>query len=161
MHHLWSLSPQTPLPFHTLTSHSTTTTDNLLFSSFSPVIRRRNYHPWRVSATEQEPKFEVDQEKARQALNDLDLQLESLSKKQINPPKIKASSLANLKVQLRDEPPEITGSVLGYFAFILFVFSIFYNIIFITVIRPYIDGPDDIAVANVAATTEASTERQP
>lgn len=57
---------------------------------------------------------------------------------------------------MKNEPPEITGSFLGYTAFVLFVFSIFYNILFITVIRPSIDGPDeDIIMATDVNTTRS------
>lgn len=102
---------------------------------------------------ENESKFEVDPDKARQALSDLDQQLDSLSIKQVNPPKIRASSIGNMKEQVRNEPPEITGSFLGYTAFVLFVFSIFYNILFITVIKPSVDGPDEDIVATDVTTT--------
>ncbi|KAL9234782.1 hypothetical protein vseg_009610 [Gypsophila vaccaria] len=159
MHHLCPFSSQTPLPLQTLSSHNHNhTTSKLLFFTFSR--RRRNVNHGRILAMEREPGFEVDQEKARQALNELDLQLDSLSKKQISPSKIKASSLSNMNVQMREQPPEITGSVLGYLTFILFLFSIFYNIFFLTVIKPAVDGPDEVVVASVT-TSEASTARQP
>jgi len=53
-----------------------------------------------------------------------------------------ASSLnSNLKEQMKDENIEISGSFLAFTAFSLFAFSIFYNILFLTVIKPSIDGP--------------------
>ncbi|KAK9673642.1 hypothetical protein RND81_12G180800 [Saponaria officinalis] len=160
--HLWALSPQTPLPLQTLSSYNNNYTTNKLFifSSPWPVTRRRCSNKWRVLGMEREPGFEVDQDKAREALNELDLQLESLSNKQITPPKIKASSLENMNVQMREDPPEITGPVLGYLAFILFVFSIFYNIFFLTVIKPAVDGQQDIVVSNVTK-TDAWIQTQP
>ncbi|KMT14502.1 hypothetical protein BVRB_4g072740 [Beta vulgaris subsp. vulgaris] len=167
MHHLCSLSPQTPLPTtrnYFFFSHLQLP-DNYTTYTFNEIIRRNqfkptkrsNHHQWWISAMEKEPNnFEVDQDKARQALGELDQQFESLSTKQINPPKIRASSIGNLKEQVKNEPPEITGSFLGYTAFVLFVFSIFYNILFITVIRPSIDGPDeDIIMATDVTTTRS------
>ncbi|KAJ8424750.1 hypothetical protein Cgig2_013531 [Carnegiea gigantea] len=89
---------------------------------------------------ERESKFVVDPEKARQALKELDQQLGILSRKQVNPPKIRASSLnSNLKEQMKAESPEISGSFLAFTAFSLFAFTIFYNILFLTVIKPSMD----------------------
>lgn len=100
MHHLCSLSPQTPLPTtrnYFFFSHLQLP-DNYTTYTFNEIIRRNqfkptkrsNHHQWWISAMEKEPNnFEVDQDKARQALGELDQQFESLSTKQINPPKIR------------------------------------------------------------------------
>ncbi|XP_021862490.1 uncharacterized protein [Spinacia oleracea] len=166
MHHLCSLSPQTPLPTNyflfnpiTKTDNPTTNNNNNYYCYYYGLIRRinpvikpkrgNNYQRWISRVGNDDSEFEVDTNKARQALSDLDQQLESLSVKQVNPPKIRASSIGNLKEQVKNEPPEITESFLGYTAFVFFMFSIFYNILFITVIKPSIDGPDkDILSTN-------------
>ncbi|XP_021729172.1 uncharacterized protein LOC110696196 [Chenopodium quinoa] len=166
MHHLCSLSPQTPLPtttnnyFHFFNPNNSTTNHGLYginwrFNPLNMLPKRGIYHQgWIISsAMENDSNFEVDQDKARQALSDLDQQLDSLSSKQVNPPKIRASSIGDLKGQVRDEPPEISGSYLGYTAFVLFLFTIFYNVLFYTVIKPSVDGPDeDIASTDVTLT---------
>ncbi|XP_021771857.1 uncharacterized protein LOC110736001 [Chenopodium quinoa] len=163
MHHLCSLSPQTPLNncFHFFNPNNSTTNNHGLYGinwRFNPLItlpKRSNYHQrWIISsAMENDSNFVVDQDKARQALSDLDQQLDSLSSKQVNPPKIKASSIGSLKGQVRDEPPEISGSYLGYTAFVLFLLTIFYNVLFFTVIKPSVDGLDeDIVSTDVTST---------
>nr|CAN70700.1 hypothetical protein VITISV_008768 [Vitis vinifera] len=77
--------------------------------------------------------FEVDPDKAREALQKLDQQLQSLSQKQ-------ASNQNLAGDQMREEPVELSGSFLAYSALALVVFTIFYNVLFLTVIQPSIDG---------------------
>ncbi|XP_057515170.1 uncharacterized protein LOC130796790 isoform X2 [Amaranthus tricolor] len=129
MHHLNSFSSQTPLTARSCSnsiisnktaissSSSIDATNHGIFCKvcrkqplFMPKKRSKNHHQWRISAVERDQsKFEVDQDKARKALSELDQQIESLSTKQPNSPKIKASSIGNLAEQAKNEPPEITG----------------------------------------------------
>ncbi|XP_052187387.1 uncharacterized protein LOC127798108 [Diospyros lotus] len=102
--------------------------------------KRRGTDSHSRRAVERESEFEVDPDKARQALAKLDQQLQSLSQKQVNPPKRKASDLDQPPVQMREETPEFSVSFLAYSAFALLIFTIFYNLLFITVIKPSIDG---------------------
>lgn len=73
-------------------------------SIFLPGLRVVNYEVWGFKkkgrrkgggsengASERDSEFEVDPEKAREALKNLDEQLQSLSKKQVNPPKIRGN----------------------------------------------------------------------
>ncbi|RVW85440.1 hypothetical protein CK203_039041 [Vitis vinifera] len=41
--------------------------------------------------------------------------------------------------QMREEPVELSGSFLAYSALALLIFTIFYNVLFLTVIQPSID----------------------
>ncbi|KAL7615071.1 hypothetical protein Lser_V15G05652 [Lactuca serriola] len=94
-------------------------------------------------AVESDSEFEFDADKAREALRNLDLQLDLISQKQTNPvPKIKASNPSpyGTTVEATKDLPD-TGSFLPYAAFGLLIFSIFYNILFINVIKPSVDGP--------------------
>ena len=66
-----------------------------------PKKRSKNHHQWRISAVERDQsKFEVDQDKARKALSELDQQIESLSTKQPNSPKIKGLFSSFMKLFL-------------------------------------------------------------
>lgn len=49
-----------------------------------------------VAAVEKDSEFEIDPEKAREALRKLDDQLQTLSQKQIDPPKIRGNSILYL-----------------------------------------------------------------
>ncbi|KAL7199321.1 hypothetical protein ACSBR2_021583 [Camellia fascicularis] len=109
-----------------------------------------NFHVCR--AVEKESEFEVDPDKARESLRKLDEQLQSLSNKPINRPKIRASELDGARVQMKEERPKFSESSLAYLAFALLIFTIFYNVLFITVIKPSIDGPEPIEEP-VAATS--------
>ncbi|KAJ9698009.1 hypothetical protein PVL29_007221 [Vitis rotundifolia] len=84
--------------------------------------------------------FEVDPDKAREALQKLDQQLQSLSQKQVTPPRKTASNQNLAGDQMREEPVELSGSFLAYSALALLIFTIFYNVLFLTVIQPSIDG---------------------
>ncbi|KAL4578663.1 hypothetical protein LXL04_014792 [Taraxacum kok-saghyz] len=95
-----------------------------------------------IRAVDRDSEFEIDPDKAREALRQLDQQLDRISQKQTNPvPKIKASSPYNTRDEPTKDLPD-TGSVLPYAAFGLLIFTIFYNILFINVIKPSIDGPE-------------------
>ncbi|KAF3452528.1 hypothetical protein FNV43_RR02961 [Rhamnella rubrinervis] len=87
--------------------------------------------------------FDVDPDKAREALKNLDQQLQSLAEKKVRPPKIKATDLNLNREERGEEVTEFSTSFLAYTAGALFLFTIFYNVLFITVIKPSIDGPDE------------------
>ncbi|KAH7543534.1 hypothetical protein FEM48_Zijuj02G0194100 [Ziziphus jujuba var. spinosa] len=114
--------------------------------------------------------FEVDPDKAREALRNLDQQLQSLSEKKVRPPKIKGILSLSLSIyiyvcvssdvkltrdQEEEKETEFSASFLAYFAGALFLFTIFYNVLFYTVIKPSIDGPDQ-----PPSTPTAAIERQ-
>ncbi|CAA3013236.1 uncharacterized protein LOC111411885 [Olea europaea var. sylvestris] len=97
-----------------------------------------------VNAVEKDSEFEVDPDKAREALRKLDEQMQSLSKKQVDPPKIRASSLGRPSREMKEETTDFSGSFLAYLAFGLLVFTIIYNVIFLTVIKPSVDVPEPV-----------------
>lgn len=114
------------------------------------VLRRRSFHPFHYSASRccivcaretDSQQFEVDPDKARQALQELDQQLQSFSKKQVTSPKKKVQDMKLPRSQMRGEMTEISGALLANSAVVLFIFSIFYNVLFYAVIKPSIDGP--------------------
>ncbi|KAG9154834.1 hypothetical protein Leryth_019556 [Lithospermum erythrorhizon] len=106
----------------------------------------------------EEPEFEFDVEKARRSLRKLDEELESLaSKKQTSSPKIREppsefdiSQAPRMKAETSDNV--LSESFLTNAAISLILFSIFYNIIFLTVIKPSIDGPDEPVVSSTFGT---------
>lgn len=104
-----------------------------------------------VAAVEKDSEFEIDPEKAREALRKLDDQLQTLSQKQIDPPKIRATDVTRASSQVTEGTRDLEGSFLTSLAFGLFVFTIFYNILFITVIKPAIDGPEKVAEIDLYA----------
>ncbi|KAJ4825378.1 hypothetical protein Tsubulata_012531 [Turnera subulata] len=100
--------------------------------------------PCAVHAVENDSQqYEIDPDQAKEALEMLDQQLQELSRKKLNPPKIKASDVKLTREQgaEEEEVEEIPTSVLVYGAAALFLFTIAYNIFFITVIKPSYDGP--------------------
>ncbi|XP_054819060.1 uncharacterized protein LOC129318362 [Prosopis cineraria] len=91
--------------------------------------------------------YEIDRDKAREALQKLDQQLQSLSTKQVSSPKLRASEVkfeeserVKSSLNMREKEFEISDSFLGYTAVALVLFTIFYNFLFDTVIAPSIDG---------------------
>ncbi|XP_027073360.2 uncharacterized protein [Coffea arabica] len=105
--------------------------------------RRRNSNFHSLGAVDRDSEFEVDPVKAREALKKLDEQLQSLAQKQVDPPKFRASDLKQVEGQMREETTEISGSFLVYAASGLLIFTIFYNVLFLTVIKPAIDGQNE------------------
>ncbi|KAB1227647.1 hypothetical protein CJ030_MR1G027427 [Morella rubra] len=99
--------------------------------------------------------FEVDPDKAREALQELDQQLQSLSQKQVSSPKIRAPDVDLMKDQLTEK--EFSDSFVAYSATALVLFTIFYNLLFETVIKPAIDVP--LLVSATKTVTEASKEK--
>lgn len=111
---------------------------------------RRLSPPPSCTAEKEETQFEIDREKAREALQKLDQQLQTLSQQESLPKKRPSSpSLSDLNLD-RDrmtgmgigEMPEISGSYLSYIAVALLILTIFNNIIFNAFIKPSVDGQE-------------------
>nr|XP_010923435.2 uncharacterized protein LOC105046525 isoform X2 [Elaeis guineensis] len=109
---------------------------------------RRLSPPPSGAVEKEETQFEIDREKAREALQKLDEQLQTLSQQESLPKKRPSSpSLSDLNLD-RDrmtgmrieEMPEISGSYLSYVAVALLILTIFNNIIFNAIIKPSVDG---------------------
>ncbi|KAL3828194.1 hypothetical protein ACJIZ3_016996 [Penstemon smallii] len=111
----------------------------------------------RNGAMEKDSEFEVDPDKAREALRKLDEQMQSLSKKQATVPKIKvtAEDLYQASPRMTEGTSVFSGS-LTVVASALIFFTIFYNVIFMTVIKPSIDG--DYEPISATSSTEGSQE---
>ncbi|KAI3849571.1 hypothetical protein MKW92_028190 [Papaver armeniacum] len=104
-----------------------------------------------LNAIENDSEFELDRKKkAREALKQLDNQLQSLTtttpppnirRVSSSPPKNLDSKADIDRDMMREQPPEYSDSFFAYSAFTLLFISVFYNILFLTVIKPSIDGP--------------------
>ncbi|XP_026429792.1 uncharacterized protein LOC113326242 [Papaver somniferum] len=104
-----------------------------------------------LNAVESDSGFELDgKKKAREALKQLDNQLQSLTtttpppnirRVSSSPPKNLDSKADIDRDMMREPPPEYSDSFFAYSAFALLFISVFYNILFLTVIKPSIDGP--------------------
>ncbi|KAL5178175.1 hypothetical protein HKD37_08G023782 [Glycine soja] len=96
-----------------------------------------------VKEDSQSQQYEVDPDKAREALKKLDEQIQSLSnKKQVSTPKLRVSDmkLPTEQASRNDEKLEISDSFLTTLAAGLVLFTVFYNVLFYAVIKPAIDG---------------------
>ncbi|CAN4119874.1 unnamed protein product [Withania somnifera] len=141
-------------PSISLLIHSTTSVSGSSFDRwdlFKSSRRRKRIHL--VKAMEKDSEFEIDPDKARDALRKLDEQLQSLSQKQIDPPKIRATDVTRASRQMTEDTNNLEGSFLTSLAFCLLLFTIFYNILFTTVIKPAIDGPETVAEVDLYAST--------
>ncbi|CAB4308713.1 unnamed protein product [Prunus armeniaca] len=95
------------------------------------------------AAEKESQQFEVDPDKAREALKNLDQQLQSRSQRQARPPRQQAPDVSFARDQTEDEEvQEFSGSFFTITAVAVFAFTIFYNVFFYTVIKPSIDGPE-------------------
>ncbi|XP_048228922.1 uncharacterized protein LOC125369795 [Ricinus communis] len=131
---LWLTHGDVPLFKKTNTNQSSSSSSS---SSSSCVVR---------ALEKDSQQYEIDQEKAREALQKLDQQLQDLSKKQVTPPKVKVSDVKITRDQTIEEVPEMSGSFLAFFAAGLFLFTILYNLLYITVIDPSGDAPEPTPV---------------
>ncbi|KAI3954141.1 hypothetical protein MKW98_017965 [Papaver atlanticum] len=122
-----------------------------------------------LNAVEKDSEFELDRKKkAREALKQLDNQLQSLTATTTPPSNIRrvsSSPPSNLNSKadidrdmLREPPPEYSDSFFAYSAFALLFISVFYNILFLTVIKPSIDGPAPAAYTYINTTNQAVRE---
>nr|GMC75512.1 adrenodoxin-like protein 2, mitochondrial isoform X1 [Ipomoea batatas] len=124
--------------------------------------RRRGQGP-PLRAAEKDSDYEVDPDKALEALRKLDEQLQSLAQKKPDPPppKIRASDVNGTPSRMTQVPEakEITSSDLVNLAFVL---TILYNVFFLAVIKPAVDGPEDIApeITSVLETQQDSSPFQ-
>nr|GMD64744.1 Chromosome partition protein like [Ipomoea batatas] len=126
--------------------------------------RRRGQGP-PLRAAEKDSDYEVDPDKAREALRKLDEQLQSLAQKKPDPPpKIRASDVNGAPSRMTQVPEakEIMSSDLVNLVILLFVLTILYNVFFLAVIKPAVDGPEDIApeITSVLETQQASSPFQ-
>ncbi|XP_004500192.1 uncharacterized protein [Cicer arietinum] len=90
---------------------------------------------------EDSKQYEIDPEKAKEALKELDQKIQSIPNKQVSSPKIKDVKATRDEVISENGKLEISESFLATLAGGLVLFTIFYNVLFITVIKPSIDGP--------------------
>ncbi|XP_047165433.1 uncharacterized protein LOC124834711 [Vigna umbellata] len=92
----------------------------------------------------QSQQYEVEPEKAREALKKLDEQMQSLSSKKQPSNASKLNKISEMKLpteqRIDKDKLEISDSFLGSVAGVLILFTIFYNVLFYTVIKPSIDG---------------------
>ncbi|KAK8550673.1 hypothetical protein V6N13_119186 [Hibiscus sabdariffa] len=108
---------------------------------------------WIVHAVEKgTEQFEVDPEKAKEALQKLDQQLQTLSNKQTSTPKIRASDVKLTRDEMVEDNPEVSGSSLAYLTVALLAFTVFYNVLFYSVIKPSIDVPDSVPQPSISQT---------
>ncbi|KAM1807560.1 hypothetical protein ACFX11_030546 [Malus domestica] len=143
-----SLQPFSP------TSYKLKTCISELLEPGHGIFRKKNTNPYHhsssfssssciVCAVENESqRFEVDPDKAREALKNLDQQLQSRSQTKFRPPKEKAPDVTFTRDRTKDEQvEEFSGSFFTITAAAVFAFTVFYNVLFYTVIKPAIDGP--------------------
>ncbi|AES70715.1 transmembrane protein, putative [Medicago truncatula] len=93
---------------------------------------------------EDSKQYEIDPEKAREALKELDQKIQSLSNREVSSPKLKVSEMKPTREEVISENNgklEISESFLALLAGGLVLFTILYNVLFLTVIKPAIDGP--------------------
>ncbi|CAL9052589.1 unnamed protein product [Musa banksii] len=101
----------------------------------------------------EETRFEVDPSKAREALQRLDQQLESLAqqealpkKKRPSPPPLEPILDRDLITGKRsDDMPEVSGSYLAYTAVALVLLTVLNNILFNVFIKPSVDGNEQVS----------------
>lgn len=116
------------------------------------------------SSSSSSERFEIDRDKAREALKQLDQQIESQADEK---PRIiiKTSSSDVVRTNndpiMFEEPPEISGSFLTSSAFVLLALTLFYNILFITVIKPSMDGPESVPEENSVAMSDSDIVKFP
>lgn len=123
-----------------------------------------------VRATERDDssssqRFEIDRDKAREALKQLDQQIESQADEKKPRIFVKSSSdvvrdSSNDPIMFQ-EPPEISGSFLTTLAFVLLALTLFYNIFFIAVIKPSMDGPESVPEENRVAMSDSDIVQFP
>ncbi|KAL0889474.1 hypothetical protein Bca101_013457 [Brassica carinata] len=126
-----------------------------------------------VRATERDDsssqRFEIDRDKAREALKQLDQQIESQADekprtfvKTTSSDVVRTSSGgSSMDPFMFEEPPEMSGSFLTTTAFLLLAFTLFYNILFFTVIKPSMDGPESVPEAKTVAMSDSELVQFP
>lgn len=127
-----------------------------------------------VRATERDDssasqRFEIDRDKAREALKQLDQQIESQADekprtfvKTTSSDVVRTSSGgSSMDPFMFEEPPEMSGSFLTTTASLLLAFTLFYNILFFTVIKPSMDGPESVPADKRAAMSDSELVQFP
>ncbi|XP_004291781.1 PREDICTED: uncharacterized protein LOC101293949 [Fragaria vesca subsp. vesca] len=105
-----------------------------------------------VKEEEGSQQFEVDPEKAREALRNLDQQFQSRTQKQVRsrPKKEAAPSVNFTRNQTKEAAEKFSGEFFTYTAVALLAFTIFYNVFFYTVVKPSVDGfSEDVPTTSV------------
>ncbi|KAI3950949.1 hypothetical protein MKW92_051415 [Papaver armeniacum] len=138
-------------------------------STFNEIVftkrRRKSLKPLQpLNAVENDSEIELERKKkAREALKQLDNQLQSLTT--TTPPPNVGRVLSNLdskadiaRDMMREPPPEYSDSFFAYSAFALLLISVLYNILFLTVIKPSIDGPAPAAYTYINTNNQAVKE---
>ncbi|KAG7035867.1 hypothetical protein SDJN02_02666 [Cucurbita argyrosperma subsp. argyrosperma] len=160
---LWLISSSQMLSLHSLFNQNHRP-PLLATKKSSDALKTKKAHPLPFPASRRcivcsketdSQQFEVDPDKARQALQELDQQLQSFSKKRATPPKKKVVEGTKLpRDQMRGEMAELSESFLANSAVVLFIFSIFYNVLFYAVIKPSIDTPLPSSISSETQSTE-------
>ncbi|CAN7102333.1 unnamed protein product [Brassica rapa subsp. narinosa] len=126
-----------------------------------------------VRATERDDsssqRFEIDRDKARQALKQLDQQIESQAdekprtfvKTSSDVVRTSSGGSSSMDPFMFEEPPEMSGSFLTTTAFLLLAFTLFYNILFFTVIKPSMDGPESVPADTIIAMSDSELVQFP
>ncbi|CAH8363517.1 unnamed protein product [Eruca vesicaria subsp. sativa] len=127
-----------------------------------------------VRATEREDSsssqsFEIDRDKAREALKQLDQQIESqadekpriIVKTSSDVARTSSGGSSSMDPFMFEEPPEMSGSFLTTTAFLLLGFTLFYNVLFFTVIKPSMDGPESVPADKTVAMSDSELVQFP
>ncbi|KAJ0240480.1 Uncharacterized protein HA466_0221100 [Hirschfeldia incana] len=123
------------------------------------------------SSSSSSQSFEIDRDKAREALKQLDQQIESQADekprtfvKTSSSDVVRTSSgggSSSMDPFMFEEPPEMSGSFLTTTAFLLLAFTLFYNVLFFTVIKPSTDGPESVPEAKTEAMSDSELVQFP
>ncbi|KAF8117496.1 hypothetical protein N665_0009s0023 [Sinapis alba] len=120
------------------------------------------------SSSSSSQRFEIDRDKAREALKQLDQQIESQADEKprtfvkTSSDVVRTSSgSSSMDPFMFEEPPEMSGSFLTTTASLLFAFTLFYNILFFTVIKPSMDGPESVPEAKTEAMSDSELVQFP
>ncbi|CDY17628.1 BnaA06g34470D [Brassica napus] len=121
------------------------------------------------SSSSSSQRFEIDRDKARQALKQLDQQIESQAdekprtfvKTSSDVVRTSSGGSSSMDPFMFEEPPEMSGSFLTTTAFLLLAFTLFYNILFFTVIKPSMDGPESVPADTIIAMSDSELVQFP
>ncbi|ESQ33129.1 hypothetical protein EUTSA_v10005015mg [Eutrema salsugineum] len=121
------------------------------------------------SSSSSSQRFEIDTDKAREALKQLDQQIESQAdekprifiKTSLDVVRSSTGDSSSVDPYTFEEPSELSGSFLTTLAFVLLALTLFYNILFITVIKPSMDGPQSVPEENRVAMSDSEIVQFP
>uniref|UniRef100_M4E7U0 Transmembrane protein n=1 Tax=Brassica campestris TaxID=3711 RepID=M4E7U0_BRACM len=125
--------------------------------------------PSSSSSSSSSQRFEIDRDKAREALKQLDQQIESQAdekprtfvKTSSDVVRTSSGGSSSMDPFMFEEPPEMSGSFLTTTAFLLLAFTLFYNILFFTVIKPSMDGPESVPADTIIAMSDSELVQFP